>query len=54
MPQDLLATSAEYEICFDCRWPFDPGVLNDDFRCLHCAAIFETFGEETILEEDCS
>jgi len=47
-------TDIGFELCLDCRWPFEPGVLNDDFRCPKCAVIFETFGEETLPEEDCS
>jgi len=45
---------ADFEVCLDCGWPVDPRVLDDDFRCPKCAVIFKTFGEETILEEDCS
>ena len=48
MPDD------KFEVCLDCHWPFNPGTLDDDWRCPRCADIAVIFGEEEILEEDCS
>ena len=45
---------SDFEVCLDCGWPQDPGTLDEDRRCPRCADIVEIFGEEELLEEDCS
>ncbi len=47
-------TNDEFEVCLDCGEPFDLGTLDEDQRCPRCVDIFEIFGEEEVLEFDCS